>query len=48
MIKSAFWHSLLGHPIMAALDLVGLRSTATYVHDRLFAFPDRAEWHGQL
>lgn len=39
MIISHFWHSFLGHPLMAVLHLVGARRAGDWVHDHLFVEP---------
>ena len=39
MIVSHFWHSFLGHPLMALCHLVGADRLGDWVHDRLFVEP---------
>lgn len=39
MIVSHFWHSFLGHPLMALCHLVGATRLGNWVHDSMFAEP---------
>lgn len=39
MIKSHFWHSFLGHPLMALCHLIGATRLGDWVHDDLICEP---------
>ena len=39
MIKSHFWHSFLGHPLMAVCHLIGADRLGNWVHDDLICEP---------
>lgn len=39
MITSHFWHSFVGHPLMALCHLFGANALGDWCHDRLFAEP---------
>lgn len=43
MVVSHFWHSFLGHPLMAMCHLVGANRLGDWCHDKLFIEPTLVE-----
>lgn len=42
LVTSHFWHSALGHPLMALAHLFGLNDLGDFIHDEVFAEPDQS------